>query len=145
MALPSRRVAIRVGGGALLGDMTFPQLIAATDKAKPKARAKSIIFLHQWGGPGQHETFDMKPDAPDKVRGWYKPMSTVIPGLQICEKLPNIAKMVDRLSIIRCMSPRRRMTNAYAIRTTCSRRLAASSASSPPPSPARRRLFLTRM
>jgi hypothetical protein len=111
MALPSRRVAIRVGGGALLGDMTFPQLIAATDKAKPKARAKSIIFLHQWGGPGQHETFDMKPDAPDKVRGWYKPMSTVIPGLQICEKLPNIAKMVDRLSIIRCMAHTTKMNN----------------------------------
>ncbi|MGL6074411.1 MAG: DUF1501 domain-containing protein [Fimbriiglobus sp.] len=106
-----RRAVLRVGGAGLLGGLTYPQLLAATNKAKPKAAAKTVIFLHQWGGPGQHETFDMKPDAPEKVRGWYKPASTVIPGLQICEKLPQIAKMVDRLSIIRCMAHTTKMNN----------------------------------
>ena len=88
MTNPSRRSALRVGGASLLG-LSFPQLLAAKEKAK--ATAKCVIFLHQWGGPGQHETFDMKPDAPENVRGWYKPMSSVVPGLPVCEKLPRIA------------------------------------------------------
>ncbi len=107
----SRRAAIRVGGGALLGGLTFPQLLAATEKASPKARVKSVLFLHQWGGPGQHETFDMKPDAPDKVRGWFKPASTNVPGIQICEKLPKIAQIMDKLCIIRCMAHTTMMKN----------------------------------
>src|SRR6185436_19305540 len=90
----TRRAALRVGGAALLG---LPQLLAAAEKPARKPRAKSVIFLHQWGGPGQHETFDMKPDAPDKVRGWFKPASTAVPGIQICEKLPNTAKVIDKL------------------------------------------------
>jgi hypothetical protein len=71
--------------------------------SKGRTRAKSVIFLHQWGGPGQHETFDMKPDAPDNVRGWYKPIPSVVPGAPVCEKLPQIAKIMDRLCIIKCM------------------------------------------
>jgi len=60
-------------------------------------KAKSIIFLHQWGGPGQHETFDPKPDAPDNVRGWYGATKTKLPGVIICEHLPKLAAMLDRL------------------------------------------------
>ena len=67
---PTRRAAIRVGGAGLFG-LGLPQLLAAEKRKTSTARAKSIIFLHQWGGPGQHETFDPKPDAPDNVRGWY--------------------------------------------------------------------------
>ena len=107
----NRRSALRVGGGGLLGGLTYPQWLAASDRAKPKARAKSVIFLHQWGGPGQHETFDMKPDAPENVRGWFKPASTKIPGLQICEKLPKIAQIVDKITIVRCMAHTTKMNN----------------------------------
>ena len=100
----SRRSALRVGGASLLG-LSFPQLLAAAEKSKaPKATAKCVIFLHQWGGAGQHETFDMKPDAPENVRGWYKPMSSVVPGLPVCEKLPKIAKLMDRVSVVRCFT-----------------------------------------
>jgi hypothetical protein len=105
-----RRAALRIGGASLLG-MSFPQFVEASEKPRTKARAKSIIFLHQWGGAGQHETFDMKPDAPDKVRGWFKPISTKIPGLQICEKLPQVSKIVDKLCVIRCMSHTTMMKN----------------------------------
>lgn len=104
MTIPlSRRAALRVGGASLLG-LTYPQfLTAAEGKKGPKATAKCVIFLHQWGGPGQHETFDMKPDAPENVRGWFKPMSSVVPGLPVCEKLPQVAKIMDKVTVIRCL------------------------------------------
>src|SRR2546421_7845258 len=96
----SRRSLLQVGGAGLLG-LTFPQLLAA--KASPKARAKSVIFLHQWGGPGQHETFDPKPDAPDNVRGWYGAIQSTVPGLTLCEKLPRLAALADKYAVVRCM------------------------------------------
>jgi uncharacterized protein (DUF1501 family) len=100
----SRRAVLRVGGAGLLG-MSFPQLLAATEspKAKHKARAKSVIFLHQWGGPGQHETFDPKPDAPDNVRGWYKATKTKLPGVIFGERIPKLAAMADKFTVVRCM------------------------------------------
>ena len=101
---PSRRAVLRVGGAGLLG-MSFPQLLAAAEapRAKHKARAKAVIFLHQWGGPGQQETFDPKPDAPDNVRGWYKATQTKIPGVVFGEKIPKLAAMADKLTVVRCM------------------------------------------
>jgi hypothetical protein len=98
----SRRAALRVGGVGLFG-LTLPQLLRASEKSRRKARAKSVIFLHQWGGPGQHETFDPKPDAPDNVRGWFGTTQTKVPGLTIGEKLPGIAKVTDKLCVVRCM------------------------------------------
>lgn len=76
------------------------------------ARADCVIFLHQWGGPGQHETFDMKPDAPDTVRGWFKPMASRLPGLPVCEKLPRVAEIADKLTVIRCMQHTMRNHNS---------------------------------
>jgi uncharacterized protein (DUF1501 family) len=106
----SRRSLIQVGGVGLMG-LTFPQFLAATAKASPRARAKSIIFLHQWGGAGQHETFDPKPDAPDNVRGWYGAIQSKVPGLTLCEKLPRLAAMADKYTVIRCMQHAVRMNN----------------------------------
>jgi uncharacterized protein (DUF1501 family) len=101
---PSRRSLLRVGGTSLLG-LSFPQLIAAADAptAKLKATAKSVIFLHQWGGPGQHETFDPKPDAPDNVRGWHGATKTTLPGVLFGERIEKLAAMADRLTVVRCM------------------------------------------
>src|SRR5262245_31334494 len=98
--LPDRRTLLRVGGAGLLG-LTLPQLVRASGKRK--ARAKAVIFLHQYGGPGQHETFDMKPDAPAEVRGSFKPIRTKVPGLQVCEMLPRVAEVADKLTLIRCV------------------------------------------
>ena len=107
---PTRRAALRVGGAGLFG-LTFPQFVAATDRVKT-AKVKAVIFLHQWGGPGQHETFDPKPDAPDNVRGWFtSPIATAVPGVRICEKLPEIAKIQDKLCVVRCMAHSTRMNN----------------------------------
>jgi hypothetical protein len=66
-------------------------------------RAKRCIFFFMWGGPSQLDTFDMKPDAPAEVRGEFKPTSTVVPGLQICEHFTRLAKLTDRLTIIRSL------------------------------------------
>ena len=78
-------------------------MLAAAAKAKRKATAKAIIFLHQWGGPGQHETFDPKPDAPDNVRGWYGATKTKIPGVIFGERIPKLAAMADKFTVIRCL------------------------------------------
>jgi len=80
-------------------------MLAAAEKpkAKLKATAKAVIFLHQWGGPGQHETFDPKPDAPDNVRGWYKAGKTRIPGVIFGERIPKLAAMSDQFTVIRCL------------------------------------------
>src|ERR1700749_3304105 len=100
----SRRSVLRVGGTSLLG-LSFPQLLAAaeTPRAKHKASAKAVIFLHQWGGPGQHETFDPKPAAPDNVRGWFGATQTRIPGVIFGERVPRIATLADKFTVVRCL------------------------------------------
>jgi hypothetical protein len=84
----------------------MPRLFAAEDLAKrkaPKARAKSVIFLYQFGGPSQLETFDMKPDAPEGIRGLHKPISSNVPGIQVSERLPRMAKVMDKVTLVRSM------------------------------------------
>ncbi len=90
----TRRSALRVGGMGLLG-LTMPRFLAAQETAKAKklvARAKSVIFLFQWGGPSHLETFDMKPDAPSGIRGFHKPMSSSADGIQVNSLLPKTAE-----------------------------------------------------
>ena len=99
-----RRDLIRVGGAGLLG-MNLPRLLRAEDvqqTAKTKAgRAKSVIFLFQWGGPSHVDTFDMKPDAPDGYRSLYKQIPTSVPGISVCEHLRETAKIMHRVAQIR--------------------------------------------
>lgn len=106
----NRRSALRVGGASLFG-LSFPQFLAAAEKPVRKAKVKSIIFLHQWGGPGQHETFDPKPEAPDNVRGWFGATKTKIPGVIFGEKIPKLAAMADKLTVVRNMQHGTRMNN----------------------------------
>jgi hypothetical protein len=100
MARLDRRTLLRIGGAGLFG-LSLPQLLRA--ESTHKQRAKAVIFLHQFGGPPAHETFDMKPDAPAEVRGTFKPVSTKVPGLQVCEMLPRMAEVADKLTVIRCV------------------------------------------
>ena len=67
-------------------------------------RAKSCIFLFMWGGPSQLDTFDPKPDAPAEIRGPFKPIATSVPGTQVSEHFQRVAKLVDRLAIVRSLS-----------------------------------------
>ena len=79
---------------------------AAADTGNPRAfgRARACIVLFMWGGPAQQDTWDMKPDAPAEYRGEFKPIRTNVPGLQICEHLPRLARHADKLAIIRSMT-----------------------------------------
>lgn len=86
----------------MLGLM-LPKLLRAEalSGTKIKARAKSVIFLFQWGGPSHIDMFDMKPDAPSGIRGPYKPISSSADGIQVSEKLPLTAKVMDKVTLIR--------------------------------------------
>lgn len=97
---PTRRDLLRIGGAGVLG-LTLPQLLAAESRGTRPVRAQSVIFLHQWGGPAQHETFDMKPNAPEQVRNIFKPIASRAPGIQVCELLPRMSTVMDKVCLIR--------------------------------------------
>jgi hypothetical protein len=82
----SRRTLLGVGSLALLG------LSRATAAPRATAKGRSLVLLYMTGGPAQQETFDPKPDAPEGTRGEFKPTATSVPGVQICEHLPLLAK-----------------------------------------------------
>ncbi len=105
-----RRDALLQLGTVGLGGLTLPKLLhadqsrarlAANGKLTPKATAKSCILVYLWGGPPQQETFDPKLDAPDGIRSQFGATHTVVPGISICDQLPQIAKQTDKLAIIR--------------------------------------------
>ncbi len=99
----SRRHLLKVGGLGLLG-LTMPALLQAEAKKQgPRARAKSVIFLYQFGGPSHIDMFDMKPDAPEAIRGPYKPIGSNADGIQVSEKMPRTAKVMDKVTLIRSM------------------------------------------
>ncbi len=70
----------------------------------PAGKAKSCIFIFLSGGLAQHESFDMKPDAPENVRGEFRPIATRTPGLQICEHLPMLAQRSPMWSLCRSLT-----------------------------------------
>ena len=99
----SRRELMRVGGLSLFGSMTLPRLLTAATNGR-RGPAKSIIMFNLLGGPAHQDMFDLKPKAPKEVRGPFKPISTTVPGLQICEHMPNLAKLMHKASLIRTFS-----------------------------------------
>ena len=95
----SRRNFIRVGALAPLG-LSLPQLMAAHAGPRP-ARAKSVILIYLGGGLSHHDSFDMKPEAVEQIRGKYKSIATTVPGLNICELLPKTAQVMHKLTLVR--------------------------------------------
>ncbi|MBI3877862.1 MAG: DUF1501 domain-containing protein [Verrucomicrobia bacterium] len=99
----SRRTLVKVGGMGLLG-LTLPKILQAAERRPGlKARAKSVIFLFQWGGPSHIDMFDMKPNAPEGYRGPHKPIASSADGIQVSEHLPRTAKVMDKVTLIRSM------------------------------------------
>jgi hypothetical protein len=99
-----RRAVLQAGGAGLFG-LSLPKLLAAEEQVPfATAKAKSVIFLFLFGGPSQHETFDLKPEAPETIRGRFRPIASRSPGLQICEKLHRLAAISDKFSVLRTMS-----------------------------------------
>ncbi len=102
----TRRQVLQAGGLGLLGCRLAGRNAVAS--AKPLGpgfgKAKACIFLFMWGGPSQLDTFDLKPEAPDEVRGDFKPIATATPGLHICEHFTQLAHRTDRVAVIRSLS-----------------------------------------
>src|SRR5688500_12131328 len=89
--------------GALgVGGLMLPELLRAREAAPDKAeRQKAVIMVCLRFGPSHLDRYDMKPDAPDKVRGEFRPSRTTVPGLDVCELMPLHAKIADRLAVVR--------------------------------------------
>jgi Protein of unknown function (DUF1501) len=96
-----RRDALRIGGLGMLGLTHLHWLHAAEVTRQLPAKAKSVIFLYQFGGPSHLDTFDMKPGAPDGIRSRFGMISSSVPGIEICEHLPETAKVIDKVTLVR--------------------------------------------
>lgn len=102
----TRRSFIQAGSAGLVG-LSLPTLVnlqdvKAIDESLGKIRNCITIFLV--GSPGHLDTWDMKPDAPAEVRGKFMPTSTNVPGIQICEHFPLMARMMDKVALIRSLN-----------------------------------------
>jgi uncharacterized protein (DUF1501 family) len=99
----TRRSLLKVGGIGLLG-LSLPRLLQADEAgSRPKVRARAVIFLHQFGGPSHLDTLDMKPTAPEAIRGEFQPIATRAPGLFISGRMPRLAQVADKFTLIRSL------------------------------------------
>ena len=92
-----------VGLPAVVRGLSEPA-VAAVRGAAGGGRAKSVILILLTGGASQHDTFDLKPEAPDGIRGDFRPINTAVPGIEICEHLPNLAARARQYALVRSMS-----------------------------------------
>jgi hypothetical protein len=99
----SRRAFLRSGLGGLAGLGLADLLRLQSAAGAPSANGKSIVSLWLWGGPSHMETFDLKPDAPVEYRGDFRPIRTNVPGIDISEHLPRLARVADRYALIRSL------------------------------------------
>ncbi len=113
----SRREVLRVGALTTLGGATLAGPLASAATAAPSGRIKSVILIDLFGGPSHIDMFDLKPSAPVEVRGEFGVIPTTLPGLQICEHLPNLAGWMDRVTLIRTLSHGYNSHNPYAVMT----------------------------
>jgi hypothetical protein len=98
----SRRSLLQAGSLGALG-LSLADLLRHEARAAASPPAKSVVLLWLWGGPSHLDTFDMKPNAPVEYRGPYRPVPTSVPGTDVCELLPELAKRADRYAIIRSL------------------------------------------
>src|SRR5687767_841819 len=105
-----RRDFLKVGSAGLLG-LGLADLLRLEARAKDatatavpvKPKAKSVIMLWLAGGPSHLDMWDLKPDAPEGIRGEYNPIPTSLAGCQISEHLPKAAKVMDKVTLVRSL------------------------------------------
>src|SRR5438128_6284174 len=99
---PGRREFLRLGGG--LAVAAFGSAVRAAGPAAGPRTARSCILVYLLGGPPHLDMWDLKPTAPAEIRGPFQPISTCLPGVQICEYLPRLAGMANRYALVRSVS-----------------------------------------
>jgi hypothetical protein len=107
----SRRSLLNIGaltalgttGLGTAGGWGLPQLLKAEEAAGIKNNPKSVIMIYLVGGPPHQDMFDLKPHAPSEIAGPWRPIATNVPGMEICEAFPKLAKMGDKFTIIRSL------------------------------------------
>jgi hypothetical protein len=99
-----RRDFLKVGALGASLTLTDYLRLAKAGEVKSTAKAKAAIYIRLGGGPTHMDTFDMKPEAPVEYRGNLKPIKTNVPGMEICEKFPLLAKCADKFAILRGVS-----------------------------------------
>src|SRR5437773_1349677 len=103
----TRRELLRAGGLGLVG-LSLPGLLqgralaaaAATPRASTFGKAKSCLIIFLSGGASHHDTFDMKPDAPEEIRGEFQSIATSVPGIRVCEHLPRLARYAHKYTVV---------------------------------------------
>jgi uncharacterized protein (DUF1501 family) len=100
-----RRELLRAGALGLFG-LSLPDLLRAREAtpAPRPGRARACILLFMWGGPAHQDTWDPKPHAPAEYRGEFRPIRSCVPGVQVCEHLPRLARHMDRLALLRAVT-----------------------------------------
>ncbi len=105
---PSRRSLLRAGAltafGLGLDDLFRLRSLAGGPGGARPSKVKHCILVWMAGGPSHIDTFDPKPDAPSDVKGEFKPINTAVPGLQISEVFPKLAKVMDRVTLVRSVT-----------------------------------------
>jgi len=86
-----------------MGGMALPQMLRAEQAAGLRHSKKAIIMIYMAGAPSHQETFDLKLEAPSEIRSEFRPIKTNVPGIEICELMPNLAKCADKLALIRSL------------------------------------------
>jgi hypothetical protein len=104
----SRRTWMQIGGLAL-GGLSLPEILRGESESGTQVTstsgktAKGIIMILLPGGPSHLDMYDLKPDAPPEIRGEFQPIATKVPGVEICELMPRLAGLADKLTFIRSL------------------------------------------
>src|SRR6478609_9728178 len=114
----SRRNFLQIGAfgaGLTLADQLRAKALGAAPSGERPTRQKSAIMIYLPGGPSHMDMYDLKPDAPTEFRGEFKPISTNVPGVQICEHFPRQAKMFDKLAVVRSLVSVEEHSDSYVM------------------------------
>lgn len=98
----TRRDFLKIGSLAM-GGLSMPQVLAAQEQSGVRSSHKAVIMVYLTGGPPHLDTVDLKPEAPEEIRGHFKPVETNVSGIRICEHFPRMAKMMDKFALIRSL------------------------------------------
>jgi hypothetical protein len=97
-----RRHFLKIGALGI-GGLTLPQLLRAEAAGGSPTSTKSVILIYLVGGPPHQDMFDLKPNAPQEYAGPWRPTRTNVPGMEICEAFPRLARIADKLVVVRSL------------------------------------------